>query len=145
MSATTAEEISTQVALALWHLLALMGALVGIGLLIGAFGTANTMLMNIAERFRELSILWAGGMSRSQLQMMTIAEATMMGLMGGVLGSAAGGLLSLLLVSLSRTSGFEPEYVFPWAAAAAGVAATVVAAVVAAIIPARRAAQLEPL
>ncbi|HEY3117770.1 MAG TPA: FtsX-like permease family protein [Chloroflexota bacterium] len=143
MSATTAQEISTQVALALWHLLALMGALVGIGLLIGAFGTANTMLMNIAERFRELSILWAGGMSRTQLQMMTVVEAMMMGLIGGVLGSVAGGLISRLLVSLSQTSGFQPEYVFPFPAAVAGIAATMVAAVAAAIIPARRAAQLD--
>ena len=42
--------------------------------LIAALGTGNTMLMNIAERRRELSILWAGGMSRRQLQAMAVAE-----------------------------------------------------------------------
>lgn len=143
MSAVTADQISSDVALAIWHLLALIGALVGIGVVIGAVGTANTMCMNIAERTRELNILWAAGMSRAHLQLMTVAEAELMGLMGGVLGTVIGGALSWLLVSLSRTSGFEPEYVFPLPAAIAGIGVTLLASAAAAYGPARTLGRLE--
>jgi putative ABC transport system permease protein len=138
MSATTAEGIQADVAVAIWRLLALVGALVGIGILVGAFGTANTMLMNIAERARELSVLWAGGMSRNQLRAMVVSEAAMMGLMGGLLGTGVGAVLSLLLVSFSRTASFQPEYAFPWPAAIIGILVAVGAAAVAALLPARR-------
>lgn len=143
MSAISAEEISSQVAAAIWNLLVLIGALVGIGLVIGAFGTANTMLMNIAERAWEFTILWGVGMSRVQLQVMTVVEAALLGLMGGIFGVAVGGLLSWLLVSMSRTSGFEPEYVFPFPAAVGGVVVSIIASAVAAYLPARRVKGLE--
>ncbi|MBM2812833.1 MAG: hypothetical protein HW416_3592, partial [Chloroflexi bacterium] len=142
MSATTAEEISSQVTQALSRLLALMGGLVGIGLLVGAFGAANTMLINITERTRELAILWSSGMSRAQLQSMTLAEAAMMGLMGGILGTLVGVALSWVLVRLAPTPGFEPEYAFPFSSAAIGVLVAVLAATLAGVGPAMRAARL---
>lgn len=142
MSATTADGIASDVALAIFRLLALVGTLVAIGLLVAAFGTANTMTMNVTQRARELSILWAAGMSRAQLAAMTVAEATMIGLMGGILGVAVGGVLSWLLVSLARTSGFEPQYVFPFPAAIAALFVATLAASVAALIPAWRAARI---
>jgi putative ABC transport system permease protein len=138
MSATTAEGIQADVALAIWRLLALVGALVGIGILVGAFGTANTMLMNIAERARELGVLWAGGMSRDQLRNMVVSEAAMMGLIGGLLGTVVGAVLSLLLVSFSRSASFQPEYVFPLPAAIVGIVVAVVAAAATAFLPAQR-------
>jgi putative ABC transport system permease protein len=138
MSVTTAEDVAAEVATALARLLALMGALVAIGLLVGAFGTANTMLVNLVERQRELSVLWAAGMSRTQLRTMAVVEAGMMGLMGGILGTVVGGMLSWLLVGFARTPGFEPEYVFPWSAALLGTALAVLAACLAALVPARR-------
>jgi putative ABC transport system permease protein len=142
MSATTADGIASDVALAIFRLLALVGTLVAIGLLVAAFGTANTMTMNVTQRARELGILWAAGMSRAQLAAMTVAEATMIGLMGGILGVAVGGVLSWLLVSLARTSGFEPQYVFPFPAAIAALFVAIVAASVAGLIPAWRAARI---
>jgi putative ABC transport system permease protein len=138
MSVTTAQDVADEVATALARLLALMGALVAIGLLVGAFGTANTMLVNLVERQRELSVLWAAGMSRTQLRTMAVVEAGMMGLMGGILGTVVGGMLSWLLVSFARTPGFEPDYVFPWSAALIGTLLAVLAACLAALVPARR-------
>ncbi|MBM2811077.1 MAG: putative rane protein, partial [Chloroflexi bacterium] len=142
MSTTTAQEISSQVTEALSRLLALMGGLVGIGLLVGTFGAANTMLINITERTRELAILWAAGMSRAQLQTMTLAEAAMMGLMGGILGTVVGVALSWILVRLAPTPGFEPEYTIPFSSAALGLLVAVLAATLAGVGPARRGAQL---
>ena len=138
MSATSSDSIAAEVASAIGRILALLGALVGIGLLIGGFGTANTMLMNLAERRQELDVLWAVGMSRTQLRVMAVVEAGMMGLMGGLLGGIIGGVLAWLLVSFSRTPGFQPEFVYSWPAALVGVALAVVAACFAATVPAGR-------
>jgi putative ABC transport system permease protein len=138
MSATSSDSIAAEVASAIGRILALLGALVGIGLLIGGFGTANTMLMNLAERRQELDVLWAVGMSRMQLRVMAVVEAGMMGLMGGLLGGIIGGVLAWLLVSFSRTPGFQPEFVYSWPAALVGVALAVLAACFAATVPAGR-------
>jgi putative ABC transport system permease protein len=143
MSAVTAGEITAEVAAAVFRLLALLAALVGVGTIVGAFGAANTMLMNVAERRREYGVLWAAGMSRRQLQVMTLLEAAMMGLLGGVLGTIVGGVVSVVLVGLSRTSGFEPQYVFPLQAALLGIVLATLAAATAAVVPARQAAMIE--
>jgi putative ABC transport system permease protein len=143
MSATTPEEVTAHVNRALFQLLALFAALVGIGVVVAALGTANTMLMNIAERARELSVLWAAGMSRDGLQTMAVIEAALMGLMGGLLGAGVGAILSAVLVALWTTSGFQPEYVFPAGAAAVGIGAAVFASVAATLIPARAAGRLD--
>jgi putative ABC transport system permease protein len=143
MTAITRQEIAGQVAGALFRLLALFGALVGITMVIAIVGTANTMLTNIAERQRELSILWATGMSRRQLQAMVVIEAAFIGLMGGLLGTLIGAFLARVLVDLWSTSDFRPEYNFPVGAAAIGVFIAVVASVIAAVGPARASSRLD--
>jgi putative ABC transport system permease protein len=110
---------------------------------IGTLGTANTMLMNIAERTRELSILWAAGMSRRQLQRMAAMEAVLMGLMGGLLGTAVGAGLARVLVVLWSSGDFQPEYTFPVGAAALGIVLAIAASAVAALAPAHAASRLD--
>ncbi len=143
MKATTAREVSDQVAVALLRLLALFGALVGIAVIVAALGTANTMIMNIAEHARELSILWATGMSRRQLQGMAVTEAAMMGLMGGLLGAGLGAVLAWVLIALWSATDFQPEYNFPVEAAVIGIIVAIIASVLAAIAPARAASRLD--
>jgi len=85
-----------------------------------------------------MGVLWAGGMSRSQLR-------AMMGLIGGLLGTLVGAVLAFVLVSFSRTAGFQPEYVFPLPAAIIGILIAVGAAAIAATLPARRIGRTEGL
>jgi putative ABC transport system permease protein len=143
MSATTPGEVAEQVAQALFRLLALFSALVGIALIIAALGTANTMLMNLSERARELSILWSAGMSRGRMQRMAVAEAAFMGLMGGVLGAVLGAILAWVLIVLWSASDFQPAYNFPVSAALIGILVAIVASIIAAIAPARAASRLD--
>jgi putative ABC transport system permease protein len=56
----------------------------------------NTFMLSILERRRELGILRAMGSSRRQLRRMVIAEALAVGLTGGVLGLAIGGVLHVI-------------------------------------------------
>src|SRR5687768_2863268 len=80
------------------------------------------------------------GLTRWQVQMMVLAEAGMMGLIGGVLGLAAGLGLGRLLLELARSPDFDPQPVWPLGPAALSLAASVLVAMLSALPPARAAA-----
>ena len=64
----------------------------GIVMLIVAVIIANTLLMAVFERFREIGILAALGMKRRQIMQMFLFEASMLGLAGIVVGFALGSM-----------------------------------------------------
>lgn len=75
-----------------------------VGLLVGMFLVYNTMAFAVAQRRREVGIYRAMGMSPGGVAILFLAEALVFGLVGGLLGSAAGTVLAQKLVKLvSRT------------------------------------------
>ena len=64
-----------------------------ITLSIAGFGIIVTLLASILERTREIGILRAFGMTRGQIAKVVIIESTLIGLMGGILGSVTGILI----------------------------------------------------
>src|SRR4030095_7419949 len=67
--------------------LALLG---GIALLVASFGIANTMIMSILERTREIGIMKAIGGSDSEIMRIFFFEASLIGLAGGAFGVGGG-------------------------------------------------------
>src|SRR5258708_25689418 len=67
----------------------------GIALLVATIGIANTMVMAIYERTREIGILKAMGASRGEIRQMFMMEAGCIGLIGGVIGLLLGWLAGL--------------------------------------------------
>lgn len=61
------------------------------------FSVANTIAMSTFERTREIGTLMAVGTTRAQVWRMFFAEGLLLGVIGGVLGLAAGALLSWLI------------------------------------------------
>ncbi len=61
-------------------------------------GIANTMLMAILERTKEIGMLRALGMTDRQLLLTYVTEATLIGLIGSALGAALGCLLNVPMV-----------------------------------------------
>ncbi|WP_406840622.1 FtsX-like permease family protein [Streptomyces sp. AHU1] len=108
----------------------------GIALLYTGISLANTMVMATSDRVRELAVLRLAGATRWQVLRLVGAEALMVVVVGGLLGTLVAGLelvgmwgaLGLLSV---RTS---PE--IPWATLAAATGACAVLAVISAIVPA---------
>jgi len=58
--------------------------------IIGGLSVMNTMLMSVMERTKEFGILKALGAERRDILLMTVGEAAIMGLLGGLLGLACG-------------------------------------------------------
>jgi putative ABC transport system permease protein len=79
---------------------ALLGSVGGLALLVAALGVANTMMMAIYERTREIGVLKALGASRGQIRLMFTLEAALIGLIGGFFGLVLGTLLGRLWIGL---------------------------------------------
>ena len=63
-----------------------LGLLGGISLLVASFGIANTMIMSILERTREIGIMKAIGAEDREIKLIFFVEAAVLGLAGGVIG-----------------------------------------------------------
>jgi putative ABC transport system permease protein len=62
----------------------------GISLLVAGIGIMNIMIVSLMERTREIGILKALGMNGRTVLLIFLAEAVIIGLIGGVIGIAAG-------------------------------------------------------
>ncbi|TAN44960.1 MAG: ABC transporter permease [Candidatus Methanoperedens sp.] len=61
--------------------------------IIGGLSVMNTMLMSVSERTKEFGLLKALGAERKNILFMTMGEAALMGIIGGITGIAAGSVL----------------------------------------------------
>ena len=122
-----------------------------IALLVATIGIANTMMMNVMERTREIGVMKAVGGEEGDLQRLFVAESVALGGLGGVIGLLAGWGLTRLIeygVNLYLYSKGLPRldvfYATPlmWLAI---FAIAVVVSLVAGFAPARKAARIEPM
>lgn len=117
-----------------------------LALLIAALGVVNTLTMNVMERTQEIGMLRGVGMTRRQVVKMVLAEAGLIGLIGGVIGLALGVILSrIFLASMTAMSGYDLEYTLPLEGVLLGVLVALVVSQIAALLPARRAARIAVL
>lgn len=117
-----------------------------IALLVAGMGVVNTLTMNVIERTQEIGMLRSIGLTRGQVLTMILAEAGLMGLIGGILGLVFGIILTRIFLSaMTAMSGYKVTYVLPLVAIIAGVLISLVVSQLAGILPARRAAKIRIL
>lgn len=126
------------------QVLAVVAGLVGLSVVIALLGIANTLLLGVIERTREVGLLRAVGMSRRQVRTMIQAEGAVLAALGALAGVAVGLLLGVVFGRSWRGQGFE-QIVVPVPLLAGVVAVAIVTGTLAATIPARRAARTDVL
>jgi putative ABC transport system permease protein len=125
------------------QLVNLVFALLGLAIIISAFGIANTLALSIHERRRELGMLRAIGMSRRQVRTMIRYEAVITALIGAILGMALGLVFAALIAQPLKDEGFTLSY--PIGSLIGMLVFAAIIGVLAAIPPARRASRLDVL
>jgi len=139
----------------------MLGAVGGVALLVAAFGVANTMMMAILERTREIGIMKAIGATDEAILTLFLLEAGLVGLAGGVTGVAlAHGLANLVNTALLNAPQSEGGYYFlpfdpnqiggqllviPSELTGFAIALATGVGIVAGLYPAWRAAQMPPV
>ena len=127
---------------------AVLGGIGAVSLLVAAIGIANTMMMSIYERTREIGVMKVIGCGLKNIRQLFLLEAAFIGFIGGL----AGNILSLLMsaginVLISGQSmGIEGNisYIPPWLALLS-LGFAVLVGMAAGYFPAVRAMKLSPL
>jgi putative ABC transport system permease protein len=125
---------------ALDRLFGLLDLLALAAVVIAALGIVNTLSINTLERVREIGMLRAAGMSRSQVWRSVLVEAGILGAVGGVVGSVAGVLIGMLLAGSAGSSGILGAV--PWPTVVLAIVLGVALAMLAAAQPARMAGRI---
>lgn len=119
-------------------------ALLMLSVIIALVGIANTLALSIHERTREIGVLRAIGMARSQLRWMIRTEAVIIASLGAILGIVVAVFLGWALVSAMDGVGVT-ELVLPLGQLVGWVLTAAVAGLLAGVVPGRRAARLDVL
>jgi putative ABC transport system permease protein len=113
-----------------------------LAVMIAALGVLNTLSMSVIERTREIGMLRSMGMTRWQNVRLILAEAFLMGIIGGLLGLGFGVVLTrIFLLAMGSMSGYDLEFVMPPRAYWLSLVISLVTSQLAALLPALRAAR----
>ena len=104
-------------------------------------GVAAIMIMNVAERRREIGIFRSQGMSKSQVITSIIGEAMFLGVVGFAMGITVGLMFHRVTVSYMRVAGFPMAFIIPSAAMAITLFLAILTAVIGAVYPANKASK----
>ena len=129
-----------------------LGLLGGISLLVASFGIANTMIMSILERTREIGIMKAIGAEDREIKLIFFVEAAVIGVVGGVVGVLLAWGIDTLANHLAYRFVLKPQGAsfidffdlppYLWLGA---ILFALLVSIAAALYPASRAARIDPV
>jgi ABC-type antimicrobial peptide transport system permease subunit len=138
---STAEQIIGQFREVIASVGLVMVVISSIGLLVGGIGVMNIMLVSVTERTREIGVRKAVGARRSDITWQFLLEAMTVTAFGGLIGIAAGWLLSLAIRTFVPSL---PSTVPLWSVVAGFTVATSVGLFFG-LWPALKASRLDPI
>ncbi len=129
-----------------------LGLLGGISLLVASFGIANTMIMSILERTREIGIMKAIGAEDREIKLIFFVEAAVIGLSGGVIGTLVAWGVDGLANRLAYRFILKPQgasyvdfFSLPLWLSLGAILFALSVSILAALYPAARAARIDPV
>ncbi len=118
----------------------LIGGIAAISLLVGGIGIMNVMLVSVTERMQEIGIRKAIGATSRQIMNQFLVEATVLSVVGGIIGV----LVSLIINGVLRVlTDLQPIISWQVVALAAGV--SLVVGIIFGTAPALKAARKDPI
>ena len=110
---------------------------------LGGLGVANTMLLSVFSRIREIAVLRVCGFSDRQVAVLIFGEASMIAVAGVVIGFAIGFTVLAIMEATPQFQGYVQASIS--ASVLGGIVATaILTAVAGAIYPARFASRIQP-
>ncbi|MGC5053419.1 ABC transporter permease [Micromonospora sp. DT48] len=125
-------------------LLQMIQILLALAIVIAVLGIINTLALSVLERTRELGLLRAIGLRRSQTMGMITVEAVVISVFGALLGVVVGAALGAAVVEALRDEGIT-KLVLPWSQMGVFLGLAAFVGVIAAVLPAFRAARINVL
>ncbi|WP_076476226.1 ABC transporter permease [Williamsia sterculiae] len=126
------------------QMLTVLYAMLGLALVIAVLGIVNTLALSVIERKREIGMLRAIGMARSQVRRTIYLESVLIAIFGAVLGVVLGVGFGYALVRTLKYWGLGSP-VLPGTLIVVTLIGAGVVGVLAALWPAVRAARTKPL
>ena len=125
-------------------LLAILYGLLALAVVIAILGIINTLALSVVERRREIGMLRAVGMQRSQMRRTIYLESMLIAVFGAAVGVLLGIAFGWGFVSTLKDQGLD-QVTVPWGQVIAMLLGSGVVGVLAALWPASRAARTRPL
>jgi putative ABC transport system permease protein len=149
---STWDEIATFIKQAMQRQNFILSLVATVFLILMLLGVANTMLMSVLDRTREIGTMMAVGVRRSKILALFLMEAATIGALGGVIGGGVGALIVFGMhqrgISVTFPGSNVPFTILPYVTVSymAGVVAIAAAgALFFAVYPAWRASRLRPV
>jgi putative ABC transport system permease protein len=130
----------------------ILGGIGAVSLLVSAIGIANTMIMSIYERTKEIGVMKVLGCLVTDIRKIFLFEASIIGFCGGIIGVGLSYLVSYILnkyapeigsaIGLSTSSTIS---VIPLWLSIVAVAFAMFVGIVSGLYPARKATKIKPL
>jgi len=122
-----------------------LGAIAAISLVVGGIGIMNIMLVSVTERTREIGLRKAVGARRNDIRLQFLVEATVLSLMGGVLGIALGYVLAAIGTALLANFSPNARAEVSLDAILLATLTSIAVGIFFGLYPADRAARLDPI
>lgn len=117
-----------------------LGAIAGISLLVGGIGIMNIMLASVLERIQEIGTRQAIGATRKDIVVQFLSEATLISVIGGLIGVALGIFLAQMITVFAEIK----TIITPFSVLVAFVVSSAVG-IIFGFFPAQRASQQDPV
>jgi len=144
ISVLDSAEFASSLAQQVDQILVILYALLGLSIVIAVLGIVNTLALSVIERTREIGLLRAVGLGRSQLAGTVVIESVLTAVFGTVVGVGVGVALAAAMPTVFSDVGLT-TLAIPWVSLAWMLVLAVVVGVLAAVWPAIRAARLPVL
>jgi len=112
--------------------------------IIGGLSVMNTMLMSVSERTREFGLMKAMGAEVRDILLLTMGESALMGILGGIIGIAGGGIFIYFMNEYLATMG-TVLFAITFRLVVISLLFATLLGTVSGILPAYRAAKMRPM